>query len=188
MYLPWLASAVGAVAVVCVHARMSATHTLCPLQRRRMLACSIRTISAMCWPSVLFACVSSEHRSPALLWLPLLWSYAVWNLDTFLLFHGKSTDPDETPATLRMDPTPLCGLAFGLCTLLGARDQTKHANLFLYAILGCFVFVLPSHNLHPGSNAAQAFESVQKSLLIYCVGGVIAGVVVSRLSTEKVPP
>ena len=63
---------------------------------------------------------------------------------------------------------------------MGARGEGPHTHLFLYAVVGCLVLVLPSHNLQEGCVEEQVFESVQKAALVWCIGFLVAGVALSR--------
>ena len=103
----------------------------------------------------------------------------------FLLHNTASKDP-TVPATIRLDPSNVTALGFTLSGLLGSRPTSPHAHLFVTAILACMVVVLPSHNLHPGCMEEQIFESVQKGTLMWCIGLVIAAVVLTRNPTKGV--
>lgn len=177
--LVYLASAVGAYVVLRAYAQ---TAPVDEEGERRARASAVRTVGAALWPAVLFALVPPADRSSPALALPLLWNAAMWALDAHLLHHAPSKD--ERPASLRLDSGSLAGLSFGLCGLLGAKPDSRHTNLFLAAIVGCVVLVLPSHNLEPGCVEEQLFESVQKAALMWCVGLLIAGVVLVRTSVD----
>lgn len=158
-----------------------------PLTHRRALAGTIRTLGSILWPSVLLAAVPSEdHNRSALVW-PLAWNAFMWTLDAYLLHYAPSDD-EERPASLRLDPTSLTGMSFGLCGLIGARPDSRYTYLFLYAVVGCLVLVLPSHNLQSGSLEEQVFESVQKAALLWCIGFLIAGVALTRCSSTPLFP
>lgn len=167
-----VASAAGALAVM--HAYT--THPAPKDARRR--AAFIRTMGAVLWPAVLLALVPAADRGNPALAVPLSWNAAMWALDAHLLHHAPSAD--ERPASLRLDHASLASLSFGLCGLLGARPGSAHTHLFLYAIVGCVVLVFPSHNLQEGCVEQQVFESVQKAALMWCIGLLIAGVVLLR--------
>lgn len=158
-------------------------HTWSGLALRRARASVIRTLGAVVWPAVLLGAVPRADHDRAILAVPLLWNAGMWVLDAHLLHHAPSSDPEARPASLRLDPASLTGLSFGLCGLLGARPESRYTHLFLYAIVGCLVLVLPSHNLAPDSVEEQVFESVQKAALLQCVGLLIAGVVLTRTAT-----
>ena len=175
----WVCGGLVVLLSVVVYAHLSADPSRDPLALRRALASGLRTVFSLLLPVVLLAAVPPDERhNPALAW-PLAWGFAVWLLDACLLHFGVS-NADGKPASLRIDPVSLTSLSFGLCGLLGARPDGKFTSLFLLAIVGCLVLVLPSHNLHPDSIGAQIFESVQKAALLWCFGLFIAGVALQR--------
>lgn len=152
----------------------------CTLTQRRVVASAVRTLGVLWWPPLLLRLLPPEDRGKSCVMVPLLWTYATWLLDLHLLHRAPSVDPDTVPATLRFEPTMVTALAFGLSSLTGTRPDGKYTHLFLYAILGCVVVVLPSHNLAPGCVEALLFESVQKVALQWCVGLMVAGVTLTR--------
>ena len=152
------------------------------IENKRLIASSIRTGATMLWPFVLTALVpKSDRNNPALLF-PIVWSFLIWLLDSHLLYRGKSAVKGRL-ATLRMDPASVTSLSFGLSALIGARAESQYVYLFLIAIVGCMAIVSPSHTLEPGCFEEQLFESVQKAALIWCIGILITGVVLTRNGT-----
>lgn len=168
-----LVSAAAALCVVRVHAETRLDEP----RRRKARAALVRTLAAVTWPTVLLRGVVPRcDRAEPMLALPLAWNALAWLLDAHLLHRAPSAD-ETRPASLRLDPAPLAGLAFGLCSLLGAQRKARHTRVFLYAVVGCALVVLPSHNLAPGCLEEQYFESVQKAALLWCIGALVAGVV-----------
>ena len=147
------------------------------LVRRKARASAIRTLGTLLWPSVLLAVVPREDHSSRALALPLAWGVGAWLLDAHLMHHAPSGE-EGRPATLRLEPGSIAPLSFGLVGLL--KPDGKYTHLFLYAIVGCLVLVLPSHNLRPDCVEEQVFESVQKAALIWCIGFLVAGVSLVR--------
>lgn len=146
--------------------------------RRILVANTIRTLGAMLWPLVLLESVHPEDRSNSKLLLPLTWNFFAWGMDSYIMNYAPSSNPDRA-ASLRLEPTSITALTFGLCSLVGARPNGKHTSLFLKAILGCIILVLPSHTMAPNTMEEQMFESIQKAAIIWCIGLLIAGVVLS---------
>lgn len=178
-------SALGVACAIRVYWNLNVGAEWDTVTQRRARASVIRTIGALLWPSVLLYMVPPEDHHRLALLLPLAWNAGMWSLDAFLLHHAPSDDPTQRPASLRLDPTSLTGMSFGLCSLLGARPDSRYTHLFLYAVVGCLVLVLPSHNLAPNSAEEQIFESVQKAALFWCIGLLIAGVALTRTSSHN---
>lgn len=147
--------------------------------RRVVVASFVRTVAAVVWPLLLLSAVCSTDKGNRVLLLPLLVNTTFWLLDVCFMYHAPSNQTDR-PASLRLEPSSLTGLTFGLCGLAGARPDSKYSYLFLYAIVGCLVVVMPSHNLRPGCLSEQLFESVQKAVLMWCIGFLIAAVALTR--------
>ena len=165
-----LATAAGAAVVAHLYVTFPPGDAL---TTRKARASAVRTLGTLLWPSVLLASVPRADHCRRALALPLAWGVGAWLLDAHLLHHAPSNEEGK-PASLRLDPASLTSLSFGLCGLL--KPEGKYTHLFLYAIVGCLVLVLPSPNLKPGCIEEQLFESVQKAALVWCIGFLIAGV------------
>ena len=177
-----VASVVGAWCVWHAYVHLP-LDTMDLLTRRRALAGAIRTAGAMLWPAVLLGLVPKCDRGRVILALPLAWVTGAWLLDAHLTHRCKPRKTPGTsaaPASLRLEPTSITALTFGLCSLVGARPESRHTHLFLYAIVGCIAIVLPSHTMDDECLEAQVFESVQKVAMQWCVGLVVAGVGLAR--------
>lgn len=176
-----LSASVGALCVLTsgVNAYSNAEDAL---TRRRVLAASMRTCGALAFPPLLFSLLRSEDAGCSACILPLLWHAAITLIDQHLLFRAPSNDLESkgAPASVRMDPNCVAGLAFGLCGYLNARNDHPYGHVFLYAIVGSVACVLPTHNLAPGCIEHQVIESFQKSALFACISLVIAGVCLVR--------
>jgi hypothetical protein len=172
-----LATAVGLLCLAETHRGLEARTDL---EARRARASLLRTGGALLWPALLLSVVPREDHCRWALAPALLFNFAVWTLDSYLLHRVASSEPEARPASLRLDASSVTGLTFGLCGLLGARPDGKYTYLFLYAIVGCIVLVLPSHNLQPGCVEEQIFESVQKAAIVWCLGLLIAGIALTR--------
>jgi hypothetical protein len=170
-----VATALG-VAVL-AHLHTSTTSCDDPLVQRKARASTIRTLGTLLWPSVLMAVVPREDHAKRALALPLAWGFGAWLLDAHFM-HRAPSDEEDRPATLRLDPLSIAPLSFGLNGLL--KPDGKYTHLFLYAIVGCLVIVLPSHNLRRGCVEEQVFESVQKAALIWCIGFLLTGTALVR--------
>ena len=175
---------VALVGVACVVDLFVRTPAHDALSQKRALASTVRAIGAILWPSLLFAVVPADSHHELILVVPLLWNTLVWAIDAYLLHHAIPSDADKSPfASVRFDHSSLAGFAFGLCSLAGSRPDSKYTHIFMYAILGCLTVVLPSHNLKPGCWEDQLFENVQRTVLTWCIGLVMAAVLLTRKVT-----
>ena len=142
--------------------------------RRIAVSNAIRTGCAVLWPSILLASIPSRDVSRESVTLPIAWGFVAWAVDHYLANHAPSAN-EARAASLRFDPTSINSLAFGLCGLTGARTHGVQWTLFRRAIVASILVALPTHNIAPGSMEEQVVESVQKGILLWCIGFVIAG-------------
>ena len=178
----YVTTVLGAICVVDVYRRVAAAAppSAPPAARVRLLTCLIRTLGVVVWPALLCTVVrSADARAPALV-PALLWTSLLWWTDSYLMTHSSERDATPGPLGLRIDPNLLTGLAFGLSTLVGSRPDGPHSSLFLYAILGCFLVVLPSHSLPRTATPAVVFDNVQKVVFHWCIGLLIAAIALTR--------
>jgi hypothetical protein len=154
-----------------------------PLNRKRAIATLVRTLAAVLFPLVLLRFVlTSGDCGKSVLCAPLLWNTCMWYVDSCLVHRSQSAHPGRV-ASLRLDPASLSGLGFGLCNLL-TRTSSEYAHLFIYSIVGCFLVVMPSHNLNTGCWEEQLFDSIQKGILFWCIATLFSAVVLSTKKNE----
>lgn len=147
--------------------------------KRKILAGGIRTFVANLFPLMIYGIGKGAICTPAILWVlisNLVDSYFMWNVE--------GNDPSRL-ASLKLEPTVITSLTFSLCVYLNAKADHKYGDLFLFAIMGCLLCVLPSHSMKPGCVEEQVFESVQKSMLFNCVGVLVAGVCLVRKDSQE---
>lgn len=169
-----ISSAVGMLCVV-VAFRRAAPPT--EAERRALASRTIRAAFAIAWPSVLLSSVDDASR-PALL-APLAWNAVAWIVDSYLAVHALPAPQNRSSSpSLRYEAMSLNGLAFGLCGMLGGLKASGCSPLFLKAIAVSLVFfVLPTHDIAPDTMPATVVDAVQKGATQWCVGFLIAGVV-----------
>ena len=139
----------------------------------------VRACAMGMWPAVLAATLCAEDRRSMLVWVPILFQTVLGALDLVVLGWGPSNSSTR-PAMIRYETMGIAGLIFGLSGLVGNRPDSKYSHLFLYAVLGCLVLVLPTHNMEEGSDASQWFDSVQKASLSWCISLLVTAIVFTR--------
>jgi len=153
------------------------------LHAHRSIAALIRTIGVVAWPFVLLCTLNDDDaRNPVVL-LPIAWNMCVWLVDIHIIHHSTSAS-ELVPPSVRLEPTMFCGLAFGLCGFLNARIEGKYSYLFMYAVLGCIMFVLPQTTLVNECIEHVVIENVQRVLLYYCTGLILAGVALTTYNLK----
>lgn len=182
--LALLSSTVGTICVGLIFRHSVSQQTHSKRSMSILISNTVRSACALLWPSVLLLSVPSEDVSRPALCLPVAWGFFAWAVDSYLVNRAPSST-EGRPASLRFDPSSINALSFGLCGMVGARPQSAHSALFLRAIVGSILVVLPSHNIAPGSVEEQVFDSVQKGILLWCVGLLLAGVVLAPRKPEN---
>lgn len=178
--MPSSVTLVAAACTICVaYAYYTSDVSKNELDQRRARSSTISTLGALLWPLILFEAVPKEDHGESGLLLPMAWGLLTWWLDMYLL-HKAPGNTVTKPASLRLEPSSVTALTFGLAGILGAKPHCRHINLFLYAIVGCMVLVFPSHTLQPDCVQQQVFEDVQKVALGWCIGLLLAGVVLIK--------
>lgn len=154
---------------------------------RKMHALGLRTLFMAVWPFILvYQLVPDARRDDPLMCFPVAWCLLMWLLDAVLLLYAPVATPNDSYVSIKLEATPLTGLAFGLCGLFAKTCGDAYRNLFLGAILGCFLVVLPTHNMEKSSLSAHAFHTIQKCALMACISSVILACVLSMTHTENV--
>lgn len=147
--------------------------------KHRRVAMLVRACAMGLWPAVLAASLCAEDRRSFGVWVPVLFQTLLGTMDLVVLRWGPSNS-NTRPAMIRYETMGIAGLIFGLSGLVGNRPDSKYSHLFLYAVLGCLVLVLPTHNMDDASDASQWFDSVQKAALSWCISLLVAAIVFTR--------
>jgi hypothetical protein len=77
---------------------------------------------------------------------------------------------------LSIDSNAICSLTFALSGLIGAQKHPCCNKIFLFAVLGCIVFILPAPYANSDCREAMMIESFQKVILSYATGLLIGGI------------
>jgi len=179
-----ITSIVGTLCIIDVYRRVQKRVSYNTLLRRKLLARTIRSCSAVLWPCMLLSLV--PERDNLTLLIPVVWMLFAWEVDALLMQTQSSPNPRTVPSGIRFETSTVTAMSFGLCGLVGARSDSKYTNLVLYAVMGCVLGVFPSHNVNPDSDVAYVFDEVQKTTLLWCIGLMITGIVLTHTSESTV--
>ena len=166
---------------------VDSTERAMSLHAHRSVAALIRTIGVIAWPFVMLCTLDTEDARRQVVLVPLLWNLCMWLVDIHILHHSTPVK-DAALASVRLDPAMFCSLTFGLCGLVGARTDSRYSYLFMYAVLGCIMFILPQTTLARECVEHVVIENVQRVLLYYCTGLILAGVTLTRYSQAYALP
>ena len=135
-------SAAGLACICYVDHLLRMRHPLTHAQRHVMDRRLVRASLSLLFPVVYFAVIPRHDHGNILNAIPLLWNFMAWNVDSHLMSLFPFTRKNSS-ATLRLDPSLLTGLSFGVCNLAGIRCDDRYMNIALLAILGCMLTVMP---------------------------------------------
>jgi hypothetical protein len=163
-----LASTIGTVCVL---------YSFCnnPKITKQSVSDCIRSLSILAWFPLVLSLLDVEDRTSPRFMVPSAIMAAMWGVDTYMSRTLKSSKED-VPASLVLQSSSITSLTFGLSGLLRSTGSKKYTHLFLYAIMGCLVLVMPTHNLEEDSFEAWVFSAFQKSFLMLCIGLLVTGV------------
>ena len=106
----------------------------------------------------------------------LLWPIIVLGLDVYLLkYHTFEQHTSKNKNILNMDANAICSLTFALSSLLGSHKDECCKNIFIYGVLGCIAFVMPTPETPAETIESVLIDNVQKVILTYSTGLLLAG-------------
>ena len=127
------------------------------------------------WPIVWCHFLGKENVYKKAL-VSLIWPLFLIALDMYLIkYHTLEEQMRPRKGLLTMDANALCTLAFALSSVLNANKDSCCKNLFIYGVLGCIAFVMPSPDSPSQTIENICIETVQKVILTYSTGLLLAG-------------
>jgi len=187
-------SLVGTIAVVVSYLRARPSGSPFPprdAMGRTQLLHTTRSVTATLWPLVLSS--FAQGANVACVWPSVVWMLLVWWLDVRRLTDPTTADGTTTDISnmlrrgVRMEPTMLTALTFGLCGLVGARSDTHYTKYIVYAVVACILVVLPNVELSVEDPMSPLISEVQRAVLIHGIATVVTCVCLTRTSTIPVP-
>ena len=195
MQSPGIVSLIGsiAVAVSYLRARPPGSSILPRVDdsvgRAQFLHAS-RSITAALWPYTLSSFAHAPWDTcvmPSMLWMLVVWWLDVRHLDQTA---EPSTMPHEVAHMLRrgirMEPSMITALTFGLCGLVGARADTQYTPNIVYALIACVLVVLPHVELSAVDPMMPLISEVQRMVLVHGIATIVTCVCLTRTSTIPV--
>lgn len=160
----------GAITMLHTHRRLG--------NDTKILALTIRCLGVALWP-LLARLIGCEGRCliPGSLWL-----LSFEMVDALVLREPSSF------VGLKLEKASVLGVVFALSSMCGNRPGSKYQPLFLYAVMGMFLTVLPTHDLPADHPSAVIIENVQRVLLGYCVATFVTAVALTHCASECGPP
>jgi len=145
--------------------------------RARLSVLTTWTVAIALWPLLYRYIVQDErHRLAA---LPgLLWPIMILGLDIMAMRqHTYEAHVQSKRSLLSMDANAICSLTFAIASIIGAQKHKCCNRVFLFAVIGCIAFVMPSPHTSINSVDTMTVEAVQKAILAYATGLLLTGIV-----------
>lgn len=187
-------SLVGTIAVIVSYLRARPPGSSFPprdVVGRTQFLHTARSVTATLWPLVLSSFATSADVT--CVWPSVVWMFLVWWLDVRRLSATTSTETASTEISnmlqrcVRMEPTMLTALTFGLCGLVGARSDTRYTKYIVYALVACILVVLPNVEMSAEDPVSPLISEVQRAVLIHGIATVVTCVCLTRTSTRPMP-
>lgn len=189
-------SLVGTIAVIVSYLRARPPGSPFPprdaVERTQFLH-TARSVTATSWPLILS--LFARGADVACVWPSVVWMFLVWWLDVRRLTDTQTTTAGTTTTEIsnmlqrgvRMEPTMLTALTFGLCGLVGARSDTRYTKYIVYALVACILVVLPNVEMSVEDPMSPVISEVQRAVLIHGIATVVTCVCLTRTSTIPMP-
>lgn len=131
------------------------------------------------WPLV-WAIALGESRRDSIALPSLLWPIVIIAIDMVGMRHSTFESHAESRKSLmNMDANAICSLTFALSSIVSAQEDACCKRIFLFAVLFCVAFVLPSIHSSSSSSIPITIEAAQKGVLAYATGLLLAGVLIA---------
>lgn len=186
MHRAMLVATIGTIVAIIACGWQLKQHETVRIQKRIVISLIWMSMIAG-WPFVWRSIVEPHATSPYVI-IGLLWPVAILSLDILSMRqHTFDNQRHSRRQFMTMDANAICNLTFGIAAFLGVqRVHPSVSRVFLWAILGCVAFIMPSP--HPEGEASidsLAFEAFQKGILAFATGILISGVIIVTQSSSS---
>lgn len=150
--------------------------------KSRISVFSVWMICILIWPLIWAAILKDQIDNPLAL-SGLIWPIAILSID--ILNMNQSTyesNVQSKRSVLSMDANAIVSLTFAISSIVGAQNHTCCKRIFMFAIIGCLAFVMPSP--YATSGETVVLECIQKAVLAYATGLLLMGVLLSINETS----
>ena len=169
---------IGAIAFLCTYSYLIRKNQTARI-RARLTVLTVWMIAILAWP-VVWASVLGAERSNPVAWPSLLWPILMLGTDISAMKQSTYEHAHVTSKrqSLAMDSNAICSLTFAISSIIGAHKHECCNRIFLYAVLGCIAFVMPTPYIQTTTMSTMTIEAVQKSILAYSTALLIGGVLI----------
>ena len=153
-----------------------------------------RSMTATVWPLVASSFASGADAACVL--PATAWMFVVWWLDVRRISPAANAADATTTSELmkqlqrgvRIEPSIITALTFGMCGLAGARAGAPYTKYIVYALVAFILVVLPYVDLALEDPLAPLVSEVQRAVLIHSIATIVTCVCLTRTSTIPAHP
>ena len=151
------------------------THNVSMRAKAKLWIFSIYMMGILLWP-VLWSALLKENTQRSSSIPCLVWPIFILSIEIYLLkYHTFEQQVKKNKSLLSMDANAICSLTFALSSILGANRDACCKNIFIYGVLGCIAFVMPSPQTPSDTLESIIIDHVQKVILTYSTGLLLGG-------------
>lgn len=150
--------------------------------KTRLTVTMIWLMAVTVWPLVWRKIVDADDVTPYAI-IGLMWPVLILSFD--ILAMRQHTYDDQLHSKrqfMTMDANAICSLTFAISAFINAQRHPCCNRIFLWAVIGCVAFIMPSPHVNVNALETIAFEAVQKAVLAYATGLLLTGVMIVSVS------
>jgi hypothetical protein len=153
--------------------------------RAKIYILLIYTTGILIWP-VLWKMFLQERTKDKLSIPGLLWPIMILMMETYLLkYHTFEQHTQKNKSMLSIDANAICSLTFALSSILGAQNDNCCKHIFIYGVLGCVAFVMPTPQMPSETIESVIIEHIQKVILTYSTALLLLGSMLLMHNSNK---
>ena len=145
-------------------------------EKRLVITATVYTLSLIWWPLLWYKAVGSDCVNNKIL-ISLLWPVIILMFDVYML-QNDTNDVQSKSTFLNVYSNTVCSLTFALAGILAAQFPEKKSccfKLFMYAVIGCLLFIIPFAHSSTASMEVITLETLQRVSLTFATAFLIAG-------------
>lgn len=146
-------------------------------EKSHIVSASIYSLALLVWPLVWYEALGTQVISNKFSIVSLLWPIIILGFDVAML-KSNNDEVQSKKGILNIDSNTICSLTFALAGILASQFPDKKvccSKLFMYAIIGCLVFILPFSHSSSSSMEVVGLECFQRVCLTFSTSFLIAG-------------
>lgn len=179
------ASTLGALVLISVYASVL-MHGESVRTCARIVSHCVSLAMIVAWPLIYRILMPTDSLGTPYALVGFLWPVLIIAIDIFSMRrHTYETQRQPKRQFATMDANVVCSLTFGIATFLGVQRKPEVSKLFLWSILACVAFIMPSPYTDGTSLFTVSFDTFQKGIIAYATGFLISGVVLMMSASSS---